>query len=62
VEVLLQIADPRGRTGGVRELTGEPGPPLDLGQQIGNVDVRHQSIQMRSEPHGSGALIEGVRG
>jgi hypothetical protein len=59
--MLLQIGDPRGRARGVGELTGEPGPPLDFGQQIGDVDVWHQSIQVRSEPHGSGVLLERIR-
>jgi hypothetical protein len=36
--VLLQIGDPRGRAGGVCELAGEPGPLLDLGEQVGDVD------------------------
>jgi hypothetical protein len=58
--MLLQIAEPRGRARGVCELAGEPGPPLDLGEQIGNVDVRHQLIQMRSQPHHSGVLIQRI--
>jgi hypothetical protein len=61
MEMLLQIAHPRGRASGVCELAGEPGPPLDLGEQIGNVDVRHQSIQLCSQPDGSGVLIQRVR-
>ena len=56
--MLLQIRKPRGCARGVRELACEPRPCLDLGEQIGNVDVRHQSIQLCSQPDGSGVLIQ----
>ena len=38
----------------------ESGPPFDLGEQVGDVDVRHQAIQLGSEPHGGRALLERV--
>jgi hypothetical protein len=44
----------------VRELSREPGPALDLGQQIGDVDARHQAIQVGSQLYGCRALVERV--
>jgi hypothetical protein len=35
VQLLLQVSHPWRCAGGVRELAGEPGPLLDLGEQVG---------------------------
>ena len=48
------------RARGVRELAGEPGPPFDLGEQVGDVDVRCEAIHVSPEPHGGRALLERV--
>jgi hypothetical protein len=61
VQVLLQVGHPRGRAGGVCELSGEPGPLLDLGEQVGDVDPRREPIELCSQPDRSRALVERLR-
>jgi hypothetical protein len=48
VQMLLHVGHPRRRAGGVRELAGEPGPLLDLGEQVGDVDPRREPIELSS--------------
>ena len=61
VQVLLQVGHPRVCAGGVRELAGEPGPLLDLGEQVGDVDPRREAIELRAQPDRSGGLVERLR-
>jgi hypothetical protein len=61
VQVLVQVGHPRGRAGGVRELAGEPGPLLDLGEQVGNVDPRRESIELGAQPDRGRGLVERLR-
>jgi hypothetical protein len=58
VQVLLQVGHPRGRAGGVRELAGEPGPLLDLGEQVGDVDPRREAIELGAQPNRGRRLVE----
>jgi hypothetical protein len=58
VQVLLQVSHPRGRAGGVREVAGEAGPLLDLGEQVGDVDPRCEAVEFRTQAHRGGRLVE----
>jgi hypothetical protein len=49
VQVLLQVAHPRGRAGGVRQPACEAGPLLDLGEQVGDVDARREAIELATQ-------------
>ena len=60
VQVLLQIGHPWVRARGVRELASEPSPPLHLGEQVGDVDPRRESVQLGAEANGRGVLVERV--
>jgi hypothetical protein len=61
VQVLLQVGHPRRRAGGVRELPREPGPLLDLGEQVGDVDPRREPIELGAQPDRGWGLVERFR-
>jgi hypothetical protein len=56
VKMLPEAMHARGRAGGVRQLPGEARPGVDVGEQVGDLDVRAQPLDVRLQPRDGGVL------